>query len=99
METKPIAVSLMSGKQGYASLGDLWSWPSKPGRGSGDFTRAGMTSNVLTQGRRMIHPLLPLTIGGGRLYDYRKVIQELGGLLRLTYSVWGRNDTVGLFST
>lgn len=45
MEMKPIAVSPVSGKQGYTSVGDLWSWPYKPGTGSGDFTRAGMTSN------------------------------------------------------
>lgn len=56
---------------------------------------------MVTHGHCMIHPVIPLTIGGGMLEDYKKVIEALGGLLRLSCRIWGRNesaDTPELFS-
>lgn len=76
------------------SIGDLWPWPDKPGAGSGDFAWAGMTSKDAHTWSLMIHPLIPLTIGGGMLENYKRVTQALGGLLRLSHRIWGRNESL-----
>ena len=45
---------------------------------------------MATHGHHMILLLFPLTIGGGMLEDYRKIMQALSGLLRWTHKDLGQ---------
>lgn len=53
-----------------------------------------------TRDHGTVHPLLPLTVGGGVLEDDRKVVQaSLGGLLRWTRGIGGRNESADTWSS